>query len=299
MQFTFLAVVFASLQTASADGGTCYEWEVINVDGNLPTTWWGVNDFGLASGNFCVEADCDPFDVEAAVLNLRTGKITKIPKVLGTPGFTQEGGINNRGQVAGYSFDFTEERGVGYVRNIFGKVDIIPDFADGLRQQGAWDINIFGTVVGFSEQASDRSNTSWTWNKRRGFTVIETELDGFTVEIVEAINSQGTVAGVLSDDQGQQIGFFKQKNGSTTTFGDRGAFVRVGDINERGQITFTVFDEQFLGTPYLYDPSEGVVALDIPTQLGDAWAEGINNRGIIAATADVAEVGVIGRPCDD
>jgi len=297
-----LPVLFAAFagSTPAIAGDLCYEWTVLNVDGDKPTSWFGLDESGTAIGNFCPADDCDPFDVDGALLDLSSGQITVIPNPLPPSGsqLYQPTDLNSKGEASVYAFDFVSRFGVAMVRSADGSHFTLPDIGPGVNQQGATGINNRGEVVGFSVFGDGPSRTTqyWRWTDKDGFSVVRSGLQGFEVASVGGINNPGTIAGALVDTSGVQHLFTQDRRGRTTLLPVSGAFVAVGDINEPGQIVGGTFSPpDFLATAWLYDPNDGYQVLDIPSD--DAVAEGINNQGVIVGTSDFAFTGVIGTPC--
>ncbi len=299
---TSLLLALPLLSGSALASERCYQWTDINVDGDRPTSWFGLDEQGTAIGNFCPAADCDPFDTDGALLDLRSGQITVIPNPLPPSGsrLYLPTDLNSRGQASVYAFDFVSRVGFAMIRERDGSHTTLPDIDVGVNQQGAFGINNRGEVVGFSifGDGPGEIRVQWRWTDREGFTLIESGLPGYEVASVGGINNWGTIAGALVDASGQQRGFTQDRLGRTTLLPVTGDFVQVGDINERGQVVGGTFNApDFLATAWLIDRYRGYQVLDIPSVLDDAIAEGINNRGVIAATTDFAFTGVIGTPC--
>ena len=280
-------------------GDACYSFEVINVDDNLPTSWFSVNDLGNATGNYCPVEACADFDVVGAVLDLSDGSIDTVPNVLMPEefGFVAEYGLNNWGTAAGYAFDFTTGTGIAYTRRADGETTVIPDLDGDIDQQLAIGINDWGTVAGLSYYA-DRPPTSWTWHPWRGFRTIELSVGDAGGFAISDINNWGTVVGTVTHPDGDTQGVRKRLWRSANTFGPKGGFVLVGGTNDWGQVVGSEFDtDTFLATPWLYHPWSGLEWLEVPDGLTDLVLEGINNHGVVAGTGDGTFVGVIGTPC--
>ena len=298
MFFPLILVAFSIVAPAHAGSSTCYRYETINVDGDKPTSWWGLNDFGTVVGNYCTEAGCNPFNVEGAVLELNGRDLQVVENALGVePGFVQESDVNNWGTAAGYAFDFATSTGVAYRRTAQGKIYILPPFSDDTRQQVATGINDWGWMVGLSE-LDNGDLVGWLWHPFWGFTLVDASVKEFDGFLPSDINNWGTVVGTLENAEGETVAARKGLLARRArTFGPVG-IVTVGGNNDWGQVVGSVFDESFIGTGFLYSRWGGLRTLDVPNGGGGVALEGINNAGVIAITTDFGFEGVIGFPCE-
>ncbi|MEM6931578.1 MAG: hypothetical protein AAF602_31900, partial [Myxococcota bacterium] len=272
-----MTLVLGILGLTASAADLCYDYREINVDIDLPTSWWGINEVGTVTGNFCPVANCDVFDVEGAILDLSDDDgnvITKVPNPLGAPGFVADFDVNRFGTSAGYTFSFTTGQGEAFTRTADGQVTILPTFLPDTAQQIGTGINNRGHVVGYS-LLNDGSVVSWRYRPGHGFARID--LPSGDQFLVFDINNFGTVAGVATDADGVDRGVLRTRWGQIRSFASPTGVLSVGGLNDFGQIVGAVFDpDASASTPFVWSRWRGLRTANVPAQsaLGDASFEG-------------------------
>lgn len=217
--------------------------------------------------------------------------------------------INNRGEVAGYSFtSFTPiaSTGVPTVEPFFWSPEdgMIPLGSLGGTFGGSWWINNKGQVVGSSNLAGDQTEHPFLWSKATGMKDLGTL--GGTFGHPDAINDKGEVVG-FATTAGDQFGHaFLWRDGLMT---DLGALpgdpnTEAFSINAKGQVVGASAFEDVYG--FLWENGGPMVDLNqlvLPgADLTVVYAPIINNRGEIGCLGRLPngnEVPCILIPCDD
>jgi probable HAF family extracellular repeat protein len=197
---------------------------------------------------------------------------------------TQLIGINDSGQIVGYSYvGGTNTQVFLYTAGTFTTVPL--PLPPGARFAIPYDINDAGQIVGSFEDSSV--------NLPRGFLydagVLTTiDVPGGIATGVSGISDAGKMVGGFGVPGGGAQGFIRDSDGSITLFdGPRGDRCCPQDINDAGQIAGEFFD----GTTahgYLYDAGQFTI-LDPPGSLFTS-ARGMNDAGQVVGVFQGADL---------
>ena len=144
--------------------------------------------------------------------------------------FTVPFGLNDAGQVVGFSFVEGNAQGHAYLFDS-GKMRDLGTF--GGSNSVGWAINSAGTVAGYAHVRNDREFVAFAYRdgrKRRLGTL------GGIFSAAYGINDKGVVAGESSTDQGETHAFI-HRDGTMEDIGTLGGtFSTARDINNKGQV---------------------------------------------------------------
>ncbi len=235
-----------------------------------------MNDFGQVIGT----ANAGGTDIGHAVRWAADGTIQDLG-TLGTGSFSEALGINNRGEVVGYSY----VSGGSFPIHAFlysdaaGLVDLTPEAT---TIASAWDINDIGRLVG------SRNSRAFRWSS----WVFEDlgVLPGDARSFAFTINELSQVAGTSQSDTGNHERLFRFTDGvGMQDLGGAGEFNRAWGINNLGDV---VGEGRATGGPkqaLLYTDGAGLQSLrpliTIPVQWFLSAAYDINDAGQIVGHA--------------
>lgn len=147
-------------------------------------------------------------------------------------------------------------------------------------------INNNGTVVGFNE-----SNQYFFWDAINGHKLLNTNnLEETTLVGVSAINSHGVVVGGVANlnEARSYAALGTQSEGMTQLFDlPNLLYSGASDVNDKGQVvgsyTLDAGEFAYYSRPFLWDPAQGLIDLDVPDEF--RWSHlsaiSINNNGTI------------------
>lgn len=275
---------------------TCYDIEKVNVPGpygvDRSTSWTGVNNSGLVSGNFCVYEGCDPFVIGGALYDTHQDAV----ETFQVPGYamTFPGKLNNMGEVAIQACNPRSDAAYDwmcrpYVRNASGA------FIPLERPRSVWTAG--------SSIDDERRVGGQFWDNTRGYLGIVWDEDGWQVIdmfpgyqtfIGEVLNDGTIVGSVVSLDWTEAWGFEIGDNGMSWIIPpeDNPLFFVDGG-NNRGQ---KVGRELSTGVERAYVLYRGeLTPLDIEGAYNSQAAD-INEHGVIVGTYNDYSWGFVARP---
>ena len=188
-------------------------------------------------------------------------------------GIGRPSGINNAGQIVGYSLGGEQTRGFIYANGVLTNIT-----APGSRNTFAYGINSNGQIVG---AANGSAGGTYGFLYANGtFTTIS--VPGSSSTVVRGVNDNGQIVGSASNSTGGQQGFVYNA-GVFTTVTMAGSFsTNPYGINNSGQIVGTFSDSTGYQSGFLYD--KGVfTTISVPNST-DTFAYGINNIGQIVGS---------------
>jgi hypothetical protein len=275
-----------------------------DVPGSQVAGHLGINDRGLIAGLF-VDADAVPvgdgfFDTAHGFVQDRRGGTDTFD----VPGatVTAPGGINDRGEVAGFWIDTGDippggqappGSVGGFVRDRRGDIDTfeVPYF----RLHNVSDINNRGQIVGYYDDPGLAGGGGFLRDRDGSFTDIR--YPGASYTIIHGFNDRGQVvgsyleAGAAPNPDGtiprNAVHAFVWDDGRFTSFDVRGSiYTQAFGINNRGDIVGGYYDTSGRRHGFVRDrhgrsgnrSSDRV--LDVPNGAGNV-ATGINDRGQI------------------
>lgn len=254
------------------------------------TSWWDVNNENVFVGNYCVDMFCSrsagaiydardgsivTFQIPGYEAFVGTPHINEPGQIVGTawsddgrsmtwlrepdgtieyidmPGFFAEGGINNRGDIAGFFYD--EDGFHGAILSGRDHDEITWYELDGAEQTALWGISDAGDLlVTWEGHPTAPSGYLTGYDDGRDLTWIEwMPWRGYTMGTAWGLNNSGMVAGaMLNPDTGDHPGFVKRGGYYQIVRMER-SWTAVTNVNEAGVISGT-FDEYrygFVGWP--------------------------------------------------
>jgi probable HAF family extracellular repeat protein len=210
--------------------------------------------------------------------------ITHIPGLgAANPGTTVRG-LNNAGQVAGYSRNAEAQQHAFLFSN-----GVLHDLGTlGGSTSVGTGLNDLGVVAGYSDTTVDGQSRAFVY--RDGALVDLGVLPGAfssladisNLETGELINNAGDVVG-FSDQSG-----FIYRNGEMTDLGSLGGgFIAIDDVNENGHVVGMSADENFAFVAFHHDGTNMHNLGTLGGWLSEAYA--INDSGVIVGLADNEE----------
>jgi len=201
---------------------------------------------------------------------------------------TQLMGINDSGQIVGFSFvGGTNNQVFLYAAGTFTTVPL--PLPPGARFPTPYDINDAGQIVGTFEDSSTALPRGFVYD---GGTLTTVDVPGSVATGISGINDAGQMVGGFGLPGGGAQGFIRDSDGSIALFdGPGGNRCCPQDINDVGQIAGEFFD----GTTahgFLFDAGQFTI-LDPPGSLFTS-ARGINDAGQVVGIFQGADQGLRG-----
>ena len=253
-------------------------------DGAAATTVFGINDHGVIAGSYV-----DANGVEHGFFGPLNGTYTTFD-LGGTATGTEPRALNDDGDITGFGADPSFTVGTEFLRDskkgtisIFMKDGVAMDgIAQGIikkKDMSTGDYIDPNTGVRNGYLAKDGDYQS---DVDLGLNAVRTSPRG--------MNKKGTLAGLFFDDTGASHGFILHSNGVPQVIdADSSGTTALEGINKKEIVSVQVTDAD--GNPHslVYDNNAGTfTTIDIPdgSTLQQAW--GVNDRGQIAVSTDVA-----------
>jgi len=248
------------------------------------TTVFGINDHGVIAGSYV-----DANGVEHGFFGPLNGTYTTFD-LGGTATGTEPRALNDDGDITGFGADPSFTVGTEFLRDskkgtisIFMKDGVAMDgIAQGIikkKDMSTGDYIDPNTGVRNGYLAKDGDYQS---DVDLGLNAVRTSPRG--------MNKKGTLAGLFFDDTGASHGFILHSNGVPQVIdADSSGTTALEGINKKEIVSVQVTDAD--GNPHslVYDNNAGTfTTIDIPdgSTLQQAW--GVNDRGQIAVSTDVA-----------
>jgi len=281
-KFLLGASVFALAAAFQANAATLVT--VTPPDGAAATTVFGINDHGVIAGSYV-----DANGVEHGFFGPLNGTYTTFD-LGGTATGTEPRALNDDGDITGFGADPSFTVGTEFLRDskkgtisIFMKDGVAMDgIAQGIikkKDMSTGDYIDPNTGVRNGYLAKDGDYQS---DVDLGLNAVRTSPRG--------MNKKGTLAGLFFDDTGASHGFILHSNGVPQVIdADSSGTTALEGINKKEIVSVQVTDAD--GNPHslVYDNNAGTfTTIDIPdgSTLQQAW--GVNDRGQIAVSTDVA-----------
>jgi probable HAF family extracellular repeat protein len=272
------------LAAASPANAADYTFTSIDVPGAIQTTPFGINDEGQIVGFFIDGTrDVHGFLLTAGRCSRRSDEFAQRVfrkrhcfTTLDVPGTvtTEARGINNRGQIVGFSLGTAigEQHGFLYSRGRFTQLDV-----PGASATAAEDINNTGQITGGFSTVTQGHGFLDT---RGSFTTFD--VPGETETDASGINDLGQIVGSFRSDGNPRHGYLRDISGSLTSIDVPGATnTMASGINNAGQIVGTgVVVLGQLEHGFIRDTTGSFTQLDVPGGMRTD-AIGINNLGQI------------------
>ena len=192
-------------------------------------------------------------------------------------------GVNNRGEIVGYSDVGSARSYRGFLRDRRGRFRRID--VPGARGTAAARINDHGQIVGYYSDTNDNPHAAVDL---RGFlldsrgSLERIDVPGAMLTQLFGINNLGEVVGGYADAAGAVHGFLRGRDGEVTTIDVPGALTTgLFDINDKGQMAGTYVDSGGRVRGFRRDRSGEVTTIDAPGAV-QTRVRAINNRGQIA-----------------
>jgi len=276
------ASVFALAAAFQANAATLVT--VTPPDGAAATTVFGINDHGVIAGSYV-----DANGVEHGFFGPLNGAYTTFD-LGGTATGTEPRALNDDGDITGFGADPSFTVGTEFLRDskkgtisIFMKDGVAMDgIAQGITKKKDMSTGDYidpNTGVRNGYLAKDGDYQS---DVDLGLNAVRTSPRG--------MNKKGTLAGLFFDDTGASHGFILHSNGVPQVIdADSSGTTALEGINKKEIVSVQVTDAD--GNPHslVYDNNAGTfTTIDIPdgSTLQQAW--GVNDRGQIAVSTDVA-----------
>lgn len=248
------------------------------------TSWWDVNNENVFVGNYCIDMFCsrvagavydardgsiETFQIPGYEASIGTPHINEPGQIVGTawafdgssatwlrepdgsirmldlPDFHAEGGINNRGDIAGFFYDEDGFQGAVISGRDYDEIEYY--YIDGAEQTALWGINDSGDLLptweDYPESASgylagfdDGSGIEWLeWLPQRDYTV----------GTAWGLNNRDQIVGAMLDPEtGDHPGFVKTGK-HYQLIRMRGEWTAVTGINEHGVLSGTFDDYRY------------------------------------------------------
>ncbi len=200
------------------------------------------------------------------------GTLTDLGTLAGRVGFSQAYGINNSGQITGWTDVVNGENAFLYSGGVMTDLgNLGPSYRP---QSFGHAINASGEITGVAE-TGPRTSVAFLYTDGR-MTALPFGGNG------TAINTSGQVVGVYGPSRGPypDYGSFLYSNGTVTDLGRFGnnASGQANAINDSGQIAATIFVNPLVGY-------KGIVYSDgVVTNLWTGVANDINNKGQVVGS---------------
>lgn len=267
-----------------------------------------INALGVIVGYYY-----DANSVSHGFLRSPDGKFTTFdpPGVGNTAGFgTIVHAVNLQGVVAGGYYDSNIEAHP-FVRNLDGTFTtfVVPGacttgIAAGCHGSGAWNINLFGTIVGAYEDTSGNF-VAHTYIRYHDGELTTFAVPGSSMEVGQGtlpaqttgLNQWGAITGLYYDANNTFHGYLRSPDGKFTDFEAPGADLVDAyygtfpeSINDMGAIAGYYIDSNSVYHGFLRSPKGKITAIDAPgadTTAGDfngTFPVNINSLGLITGS---------------
>jgi len=253
-------------------------------DGATATTVFGINDHGVIAGSYV-----DANGVEHGFFGPLNGAYTTFD-LGGTTTSTEPRALNDDGDITGFGADPSFTVGTEFLRDAKkGTISIFEK--DGVPMDGIAQGIIKKKDMSTGDYIDPNSGVRNGYLAKDGKYQSDVDLGLNAVRTSpRGMNKKGTLAGLYFDDTGASHGFILAKNGTPQVIdADGSGTTALEGINKKEIVSVQVTDAD--GNPHsmVYDNNSGTfTAIDIPdgSTLQQAW--GVNDRGQIAVSTDIA-----------
>jgi probable HAF family extracellular repeat protein len=236
-----------------------------------------INDSGLIVGS----ANNGGTDLGHAVV--WSAGLVRDLGTLGTGSFSEAWGVNNNGQVVGWSYTDGGNGLTGVHAFLYSDVDGLVDLTPQNDNGYALDINDAGQVTGYRTAAGGYHAFRWQDGAFEDLGV----LPGFAHSFGWAISSTGQVAGSSSSASGNSERFVRSIDGALESLGGTGEHNVAYGINASGQVVGVRGQSAKRGV--VYTGKAGLRDLDTLIDPASGWvilgAHDINDAGVIVGYA--------------
>ncbi len=278
----FGASAFALAAASQANAATIVT--VTPPDGAAATTVFGINNHGVITGSYV-----DANGVEHGFFGPLNGTYTTFD-LGGTATGTEPRALNDDGDITGFGADPSFTVGTEFLRD--SKKGTISIFMkDGVAMDGIAQGIIKKKQMSTGDYIDPNSGVRNGYLAKGGKYQSDVDLGLNAVRTSpRGMNKKGTLAGLFFDNTGASHGFILRSNGTPQVIdADSSGTTALEGINKKEIVSAQATDASGNPHSFVYDNNTGTfTAIDIPdgSVLQQAW--GVNDRGQIAVSTDVA-----------
>jgi uncharacterized membrane protein len=250
--------------------------------GALATTVFGINKHNVIAGSYV-----DASGVEHGFIGPLNGTYTTFDYG-GTSIGTEPRGLNDDGDIAGFAADPAFAVGEEFLRQSDGTV--LTFAKDGTPLDGIAQGIIKKQASSAGDYIDPNTGIRTGYLGKEGTYQSDVDL-GLTVTRTSprSLNKHGTLAGFYVDNAGAEHGFIKKNHVVQTIDADSSGTTALEGINKKELATGQVTDSSGNPHSFLYDNATGTfTTIDIPDGSVEQQAWGINDKGEVAVSTDVA-----------